>query len=72
MGNLETQPRPANVVCSVTRLARECYQRQGLFMSEEAIMTTAVTCATGFPGSALVTELMKCQQAVLLLVRNEK
>jgi nucleoside-diphosphate-sugar epimerase len=35
-------------------------------------MTTAVTGATGFLGSALVTKLIKHQQPVRLLVRDEK
>ena len=35
-------------------------------------MTTVVTGATGFLGSALVTELVKRQQPVCILVRNEK
>jgi nucleoside-diphosphate-sugar epimerase len=35
-------------------------------------MTTVVTGATGFLGNALVTELVKRQQPVCILVRNEK
>ncbi len=35
-------------------------------------MTTVVTGATGFLGSALVTELIKDQQSVRILVRDEK
>jgi nucleoside-diphosphate-sugar epimerase len=35
-------------------------------------MTTVVTGATGFVGSALVTELVKRQQAVRILARDEK
>jgi uncharacterized protein YbjT (DUF2867 family) len=35
-------------------------------------MTTVVTGATGFLGSALVTELVKRQQSVRILVRDEK
>ncbi len=35
-------------------------------------MTTVVTGATGFLGSALVTELVKLQQPVRILVRDEK
>jgi uncharacterized protein YbjT (DUF2867 family) len=35
-------------------------------------MTVVVTGATGFLGSALVTELVKCQQVVRLLSRHEK
>ena len=35
-------------------------------------MTTLVTGATGFLGSALVTELVKRQQPVRILVRDEK
>jgi nucleoside-diphosphate-sugar epimerase len=35
-------------------------------------MTTVVTGATGFLGNALVTELVKRQQTVRILVRNEK
>jgi nucleoside-diphosphate-sugar epimerase len=35
-------------------------------------MTTVVTGATGFLGSALVNELVKCQQAVRILARGEQ
>src|SRR5260370_9412898 len=35
-------------------------------------MTTVVTGATGFLGSALVTELVRRQQPVCILVRDEK
>ena len=53
-------------------LLGERYQPQELFRNEEAIMTTMVTGATGFLGSALVTELVKRQEAVSILARNEK
>src|SRR5713226_4202990 len=53
-------------------LPGERHQRQGLFRSGEAIMTTVVTGATGFLGSALVTELITRQQAVRILARDEQ
>jgi nucleoside-diphosphate-sugar epimerase len=53
-------------------MSGERYQCEGLFRSEGTIMTTVVTGASGFLGSALVTELVKRQQPVRILARDEK
>src|SRR5437667_12628602 len=53
-------------------LPGERHQCQGLFREKGAVMTTVVTGATGFLGSALVTELVKRRQPVRILARDEK